>query len=335
MRPDVSNNTAKTTVILFVIISFVLSPFLTSPVKAQEANTPILGSGSKLEIKQEGIFHLNSYRGEILTFPLDIIEPEENVQYFWDAMLTPTQREVASIADGANIEASYISQTDFTGTNIFTMQVLDSTGKEADINLIIALGQIFSSSPSHFLSSQNNTLDQLDLGLDREIRTDLYIGVMLNSDNIFVFNCTPTAEVTLIIDSNTPWIGQCENDGNMEFFVHPFDIQPGQTVTVSDGTNQTTHVVRSLAIEETNLETDIILGTADPESSVTVSAAQNYLSPFRNLDLSVDSSGNWLADFSGLVDLQVRSPGYVIQYDEFGNRTELYFRIPYSLIFLY
>ena len=328
MRFTISKSATRVIFIIFVIASFILSPLQMTPAKAKEINSENPFSESDLKIKQGGIFHLNTEGRESLTFPLDVLEQEEGLYYNWEALVSPAHGEIAYDAEGDSIKVSYIPQDGFTGTDVFTMQVTDSMGQKAESNIIISVEQQLI--PPNLQQDSVNDLvgEQTYYGVERETRGNLYMVVRPEDDAVIGFDCITGAEVSITISSSGPWVGQCD-DNSVWINTGSFDIQAGQTVTMSDGTNEATHIVTSLTVTEVNAETDIVSGTAAAGSDVTVEATvDDSWDQWDSFNLTANPSGDWTADFSSSVDLQAGSYGFANQYDEDGNRTEIYFNVP-------
>ena len=113
-------------------------------------------------------------------------------------------------------------------------------------------------------------------------------------------------------------------NGNFNFNLWDvFDIQRGQVVTVSDGTNTKTHTVTDLFVDGVNIAADTISGRAEAGTNVEV-----WVHGDGNLNVTADGSGNWTADFSGLTDLTLLSDGGSRQYDSDGDATGVWWASP-------
>ncbi|NNF65462.1 MAG: hypothetical protein HKN07_14550, partial [Acidimicrobiia bacterium] len=116
------------------------------------------------------------------------------------------------------------------------------------------------------------------------------------------------------------------------FDLGEFEIPEEATVTVTDdaGTPPVTHTLIAFTIDNVDPEADTISGTSPSGARVLVQADGNWRY------VNADDSGNWLANFavSGdepgeeeVIDLGPGSSGVAIVLDEFGNTTELSWRI--------
>ena len=118
---------------------------------------------------------------------------------------------------------------------------------------------------------------------------------------------------TLYSDSQT-----VDPGGNFNFNLGGvFDVQRGHTVTMSDGTTTKTHQVLDLFVDGIDVTADTVFGRADSGTEVQVWVHSDD----SNLDVTADGSGNWTADFSGLIDLTYASDGNSQQVDDDGDAT--------------
>ncbi|HLA08353.1 MAG TPA: hypothetical protein VJ022_12970, partial [Anaerolineales bacterium] len=120
---------------------------------------------------------------------------------------------------------------------------------------------------------------------------------------------TPGATISLTVEENGSVVYSdsqtADGYGNFNFnFGGMFDLKRGQVVTVSDGTNIKTHTVANLFVDGVNVTADDVFGRADAGTTVDVWVHGNGWTP-----ATVNSSGNWTADFSGITDLTYLSDG--------------------------
>ncbi len=101
-------------------------------------------------------------------------------------------------------------------------------------------------------------------------------------------------------DSQEAQLTEVDNISVNFFPGSDWDLAPGHIITLSDGETTVTHVVQDLIIETVDVEKDLIQGTAKPGSEVMV-----WIEDPEALELRVkaDSAGNWLADFTGIFDI--------------------------------
>ena len=110
-----------------------------------------------------------------------------------------------------------------------------------------------------------------------------------------------------------------------------FDVAPGQYVSLSDGITRRDLLVANLAVTGWDVVADTLTGTADPNEDV-------YFSVF---DCSgcysyttADGSGDWVADFTGIADLQPGDQGDAEQDDPDYDSTHVMWSIPIYELFL-
>jgi hypothetical protein len=139
---------------------------------------------------------------------------------------------------------------------------------------------------------------------------------------------TPGATITLTIKDGGSVVytdsQKADSGGNFNFnFGGVFDLQRGQVVTVSDGTNTKTHTVMPLYVDSVNVDADTISGRGKPNTDVEV-----WVHGDGNLYVTTDSSGNWTADFSGQTDLTLANDGGSQQMDDDGDSTGVWWSSP-------
>lgn len=78
-----------------------------------------------------------------------------------------------------------------------------------------------------------------------------------------------------------------------------FELQPGQFVTMTDGTTTKTHTVSSLSITDIDEATDIITGTVEGSSTVDVDVNCGASGCAASQSVTA-SAGSWTADFSAV-----------------------------------
>jgi hypothetical protein len=104
--------------------------------------------------------------------------------------------------------------------------------------------------------------------------------------------------------TNTTTVIANPGDPSQTFFNLDFngqyDLKPGDAVTVTDGTTTKVHTVTSLQITDANPTTDVISGTAAPNSYVDLQVCGIGGCTYRT-ELA-DSNGDWEADFSNAGD---------------------------------
>ena len=139
---------------------------------------------------------------------------------------------------------------------------------------------------------------------------------------------TPGASISLSIEEGGTVVYNnsqtADGDGNFNFNLwNVFDLQRGQVVTVSDGTNTKTHAVMPLYVDGVNVTTDTIFGRADSGTDVEI-----WVHGDGGLNVTTSGSGNWTADLSGQTDLTYLSDGGSRQYDSDGDSTGVWWASP-------
>ena len=99
-----------------------------------------------------------------------------------------------------------------------------------------------------------------------------------------------------------------------------FDLRRGHVVTVSDGTTTKTHTVVDLFVDGVDMTAETVFGRAEAGASVDVWVHGNG-----GVTTTVDGSGNWIADFSGMGDLTYLSDGGSQQRDSDDDATGVWF----------
>ncbi len=122
---------------------------------------------------------------------------------------------------------------------------------------------------------------------------------------------------------------------NFELWDFNLDITTGDVITVSDGTNSRTHVVKYLEVTEIDVGNNIIYGQADEDSWVEVEIHEGD-HPRRLVQ--ADGDGNWEADFSTpgggddwhyeqTYDIGPGTYGSADRRDENGNATRIHWQV--------
>ncbi|MGB2896604.1 MAG: hypothetical protein WBB65_10645 [Anaerolineales bacterium] len=110
-----------------------------------------------------------------------------------------------------------------------------------------------------------------------------------------------------------------------------FDVQPGQYVSLSDGGTRKDLLVANLAVTGWDVAADTLTGTADPSADVDL-----YISDCSGCwqGVTADVSGDWVADFTGIADLQPGNSGGAYQYDSDEDGTYVFWEIQRYDLFL-
>ncbi len=98
-------------------------------------------------------------------------------------------------------------------------------------------------------------------------------------------------------------------------------IQSRDVVTVTDGTSTKTHTVTAVRVTSVDYDGDVVEGTADVGSQVTVVNHQGYLP---TIVATADGSGHWSADYRSewQFDLSRCHGGEAVQVDADGDSTQ-------------
>ena len=109
---------------------------------------------------------------------------------------------------------------------------------------------------------------------------------------------TSGAEVGITVDEYAT-TSQSDAFGDFDVVVD-HDLQPGQLVTVADGTLTSEHTILPLAIEHIDVETNVVSGVGEPLYWTLVGrlpSRDDHPSHLRSTDAAAD--GTWTIDFSG------------------------------------
>ncbi len=118
-----------------------------------------------------------------------------------------------------------------------------------------------------------------------------------------------------------------DDNGRFEAFDLPFDIQPGQHVTVTQGDYLKTHDVIDLTIDDVDLAADTVSGTGAAETTTVVNTGTSDVTI--SVQVTSDTNGAWTADLSADIDLVPGMGFYVFQVDEDGDHTQVDLNPPF------
>jgi hypothetical protein len=112
----------------------------------------------------------------------------------------------------------------------------------------------------------------------------------------------------------------------------PFQIEPGQIITLTDATNTKTHTVTNLVVISSDADTDSVTGTAVPDSVVQVSQWSDDCPGGASRWETAGAGGTWAANFAGtgdkpgenVCDITPGTPIWVFQTDDEGESTAIY-----------
>jgi hypothetical protein len=156
------------------------------------------------------------------------------------------------------------------------------------------------------------------------------IWVPLDRYDIYGHNWPDGTTVTLTIDDpDTPtspdYTDQQAGDGNqINFPLQGWMPEPGQIVTMSDGTITKTHIVAEVAITGIDAETNLVSGIAPPGAEISVWVKDRPDCGTQEADEG--PAGNWTADFS--CDLVKGDTAEAAWFDSDGDHTTYPYTIP-------
>ena len=122
-----------------------------------------------------------------------------------------------------------------------------------------------------------------------------------------------------------------------------FELKPGQFMSITDGTTTKTHVVRTVKVNSVNPTTEIIIGTAEPNTEVGINAHYQPGGDYVPRKFTTDEYGNWSIDLSvpgpnpgedRTYDIVPGSWGTAFQWDEDNDSTFYEWRVPNNSIFV-
>jgi hypothetical protein len=149
----------------------------------------------------------------------------------------------------------------------------------------------------------------------------------------FAADPTIPGQCSLYYDSMTATVPPDEDYVTLVDFLLDgiFDVAPGQYVSLSDGITRSDLLVANLTVTGWDVAADTLTGTADPNEGVLISVFDCNRS---YQYVTADGSGDWVADFSGIDDLQPGDQGDAVQYDPGYGSTHVLWSIPLYELFL-
>lgn len=118
--------------------------------------------------------------------------------------------------------------------------------------------------------------------------------IHVTGDDIYCSNWKPNAALVLAINPGGFMASILTNESGFGIFVDVYDIQGGQTVTITDGVSTVTYIVANVVVTKVDTCNDTVSGTADPG---IVNIAPWLDNRIPRLSTVVDPSGHWLVDF--------------------------------------
>jgi hypothetical protein len=179
-----------------------------------------------------------------------------------------------------------------------------------------------------------------------------HLAAFVFNNSVGAFQWPLDSQITLTIDDpdNGPGIdftdtqpgvptGDEPRGAEASFQLTGLTLQPGQLLTMTDGTTTKTHTVTSLALGGGRADNDTVWGTAEQGSVIDVVNMADY-SISRHV--TTDGQGNWLADFSlpgnagqDSYDIQYGDNMMVMQNDEDGDHTQFNWHANVPSLILY
>ena len=154
----------------------------------------------------------------------------------------------------------------------------------------------------------------------------------VNLSHMYVWggDWTPGSTATLNVRGADVATTTVESDGQLSLDTSPFNIVPGDTVTLRDPNAEKSLLVRNLTLDNVDLETEIVNGTADSGSVISV-WADNVSCP-DGVNPSIETttvSGVWEVDFSTIsCDIYPGSTVFVNLNEDDGDYTEVRWDVP-------
>jgi hypothetical protein len=146
---------------------------------------------------------------------------------------------------------------------------------------------------------------------------DPVIHVYPLGDYAYGYDFTPNDAVTFTVaDQAETWSATADMHGKVYFDLSPFDLEPDQTVEASDGIFSASHTIFDITVTSIN---QTISGTGMADWPIEVQACDETTCEWVNT--TTDSSGNWTADFNGLVNIAAGTTGWAKQADPEGDYT--------------
>jgi hypothetical protein len=340
---------------LFIIISFFINSASAAP-KSVQASSPLQEDDlNPLTIAQGSTMQYFLMGQKELTFTVDVQSPRTGEQYYWSLQHPPTFGRVTIQSMGNHAQVTYLPTANASGNDFFNLLLTASTGESANTAVIITLGQQ-PSIPTQLAPVIG--LNELRVGnreipakqeprrtMPRELTTiketrddpvSPVISVNYSDDYIQGSNFLPTDDVlltifvddTLVYSNNEYFIDEY---GVIFFQIDSFDVQPGQTVILTDGTHTQSHIVADLSISEIDLGSKTISGLTDGDiNNLEVSAFDGANWCLQNEPLAGVVPNSWTANFTSCEHTVTFAPGtdgWAYQYDNYGNFTQEYWSI--------
>ncbi len=154
---------------------------------------------------------------------------------------------------------------------------------------------------------------------------------------IEVYNWTPDSTIKLVVDGTLAAESTTNAEGRLSFGYEPpfYDISAGQLVKVSGGGIIMKHTVAKLKITSIDTQTNTVTGKAPAGSEVIVGLPDYAMHFLVSKNVTTNTDGIWMAEFSGLADLGLGECIGVKQFDGNGNATWMEWYAPDPKIYAY
>jgi len=164
----------------------------------------------------------------------------------------------------------------------------------------------------------------------------------LPGNQVHAYNWTAGSTLTLTIDDpdilgspdfqTTGIVPDNDLYGNTwtVFELPNFELKPRQSMSITDGSITKDHVVSTVTVTSVDFNSDIILGTAVPNTIVGINAHYNQGGDYVHRNIIADSNGNWMVNLSipgsnsgedRTYDIMTGSWGTAFQWDEDNDST--------------
>lgn len=178
------------------------------------------------------------------------------------------------------------------------------------------------------------TLEQLPLKVSADFHAEESASpsfiVAPQYDYVEAYNWTPETTVKLYIDGVKVAEATSDTTGRVFFGYEggSFNIAVGQVVKITDGVYTEKHAVANIIVRSINAATDIVKGKAAPLSELIVGIPDSGFDFAVDLLVTTDAKGVWLADFSGVGDIEPGGMIGAMQSDSNGNATYMEWEVP-------
>jgi hypothetical protein len=119
--------------------------------------------------------------------------------------------------------------------------------------------------------------------------------IHVTGDDIYCSNWLPNAVITLSIQPDGFYASTNTNSEGFAIFADIYDIQGGQTITISDGNTTIPYVVTNVLVDSVDTCNDTVSGTAAPDSIVYIEPWLDNRVP--RMATVTDSTGHWIVDY--------------------------------------